>query len=265
MSKQSLHSMVGTCCRPFASLLATAFFAVGLSDAQPGISDAHFHRRVVSSGVPAPVGWWNMDDNSTASQSDSSGNGFNCALTGSPTWATTDAGHTAGYQVFNGTSQLGDCGGNTLLKPTTAGTLMGWFKFSSVGTFNTIMSNGTMSGSEANGVNVEILSGKICLSINNGTSGHNQTSGTTTISTGTWYHVAVTWDGTTASVYVNGALDKSGSQGGITPSPAFNYTLGWDGGHTAGSRAACSIDDARVYGSALTAAQINTIYTGGAQ
>ncbi len=78
------------------------------------------------------------------------------------------------------------------------------------------------------------------------------------VQTGTWYHVAVTIDGTTARLYVNGNLEASGAT-------ATNYTPHTD--FRIGRVSCCAadmfgglVDEVGVYNRALTATEISSIY-----
>jgi hypothetical protein len=85
----------------------------------------------------------------------------------------------------------------------------------------------------------------------------NITSATLPVA-GAWTHLAVTWDGTTARLYVNGALD--GSQVSTT---VPNYLPGTGGGFAVGGRAdgsfwwAGTVSDAVLYNHVLTAQEIS--------
>lgn len=80
----------------------------------------------------------------------------------------------------------------------------------------------------------------------------------TTISNGVLYHVAATWDGTTAQLYVNGVQKSSSTPGGTTSTSTNNWTIGaqpgggegWDG----------LIADVRLYNVALTANEVFQLY-----
>jgi Concanavalin A-like lectin/glucanases superfamily len=82
--------------------------------------------------------------------------------------------------------------------------------------------------------------------------------GVTAPAIGSWTHLAVTWDGTTASLYVNGVLE--GSQVSTTTP---KYLPGTGGGFCAGARADASffyggnVSDAALYNRALTAQEIS--------
>jgi hypothetical protein len=75
---------------------------------------------------------------------------------------------------------------------------------------------------------------------------------------GSWTHLAVTWDGTTARLYVNGTLE--GSQ---VPTTTPNYVPGASGGFCVGARADAAfywggnISDAVLYNQVLTAEEIS--------
>ena len=86
----------------------------------------------------------------------------------------------------------------------------------------------------------------------------------TTLQSNTWYHVAMTYDGESLKLYVNGVLDRQTAAtgtiitttqplriGGGAPNPAYNnYLTGL-------------VDEASVYNRALTQAEVLSIYNAG--
>jgi hypothetical protein len=79
----------------------------------------------------------------------------------------------------------------------------------------------------------------------------------------TWMHIAVTYDGITASIYVNGQLDNSANFNNASiihdtsalQIGARNGIDRWEGG----------IDDLRLYNRALNSSEVNMLYAGTAQ
>jgi hypothetical protein len=92
----------------------------------------------------------------------------------------------------------------------------------------------------------------------NGTATAVDLLGVTVPVLGSWTHLAVTWDGTTASLYVNGTLE--GTQ---VPTTTPNYVPGASGGFCVGARADASffwggnVSDAVLYNRVLTAQEIS--------
>lgn len=94
-------------------------------------------------------------------------------------------------------------------------------------------------------------------------------TGTSTISTGTWYHFVGTWDGTTARIYVNGTEEATATNAsfGAFTGTAMPFSIGsrsWSTKNDAatghdGKLALCGIWDV-----ALTADNITWLYNGGA-
>ena len=87
---------------------------------------------------------------------------------------------------------------------------------------------------------------------------------TTSISTGVWYHVAATYDGTTLKVYVNGTLDNTKT---ISLS-SFSYSMTHIGElyysqSTADRHFDGDIDEIALFNTALSAAEITKIYNSG--
>ncbi len=89
--------------------------------------------------------------------------------------------------------------------------------------------------------------------------------GNTTVLTGVWYHVAMTYDSSILSLYVNGTLDKS-----VTNSSSAIVTttqpVRIGGGAPAGALQYYfmgSIDEPTIYKTALSASDISALYTAG--
>ena len=95
----------------------------------------------------------------------------------------------------------------------------------------------------------------------NGTTTSLNITGGTTAVPGTWYHVAVTFDGTTATVYVNGVASTNDVPTGYVPGTAGPLTVGvrsdnaffWQG----------AADEVALYPAALSPARILAHYQAG--
>ncbi|MBL7935112.1 MAG: hypothetical protein JNM51_04805, partial [Bacteroidia bacterium] len=90
--------------------------------------------------------------------------------------------------------------------------------------------------------------------VGNGTSWY-QTTSAATPTLNVWQHVAATWNGTVASIYVNGVLS-----GTTTPAISTLGTAGnvWIGANTGGENFTGNIDEVRVWNVVRTQCEINT-------
>jgi len=80
---------------------------------------------------------------------------------------------------------------------------------------------------------------------------------------GRWHQVIITWDGTWTKGYINGELkleDNSDSGFSAMSDNSDNLNIGHRGGYFNGL-----IDEVRIYGEALTSAQIRKLYVEGAK
>lgn len=92
----------------------------------------------------------------------------------------------------------------------------------------------------------------------------NATANTSTNSTGVWYHIALTYNSTSVILYKNGV----GTTPVATGAPGVTITgirIGSQANNIQGTYvgyacADCTIDDLRIYNTALTAAQVQSIY-----
>jgi concanavalin A-like lectin/glucanase superfamily protein len=108
----------------------------------------------------------------------------------------------------------------------------------------------------ADGYMLDTLAGKTRLII-----GGTSVSGATTIPTGSFTHVAGTYDGTTLRVYFNGSLDGSLGFPGAIPSNALPLRIGADS--TGANLFSGLIDEVEVFNRALTQPEINAIVLAG--
>lgn len=122
----------------------------------------------------------------------------------------------------------------------------------------------TLGGSNIDSaITVNIANGNwLIASIYTGSAGLSNVvaSGVQSVSANTWYHVAMTYDGTTCTTYLNGA--SVGTPVGTVGALSSNILRIGDGGNTTGNSTAFvgHIDDFRVYARTLTAADVMTLY-----
>ena len=98
---------------------------------------------------------------------------------------------------------------------------------------------------------------KICLA--SWAWGPTELWGTTDLQTGTWYHYAATWDGTTRKVYLNGVLEASDVPTGDPIGNTSALGLGAASGGTYEFNG--TIDDARIWNVVRTPAEIAASYS----
>ena len=100
-----------------------------------------------------------------------------------------------------------------------------------------------------------------------GGSGEQQINSTTTMTTGTWAHVAVTWSGNVGIMYVNGVEVGRNSSMTLKPSSLGSTTLNYFGRsqYSADPKLTGTLDDFRIYGRALAATEIANLYNIGNQ
>lgn len=166
---------------------------------------------------------------------------------------TTDRkGRANSAYSFNGTSNYIGLPNGAALTGNSPYTIAAWIKPSSYGTFG-IIGWGTYGSNyqvnalrlSSNGLvnywwNAELLPTVAGLA------------------NGQWHHVLAEFDGTTRSIYVDGSSVASDSPGSIHNMSANNVTIGVTNSNEFFSG---SIDDVRVYNRALSATEIQTLYT----
>ncbi len=201
------------------------------------------------------VGYWKMDESSwtnncsTTSVTDASGNANNGTSCPNSTGVSTlSTGKFGNAPTFNGTSQYVSVASSTSLSPTTAITMSAWINPSSVSGTQEIMQK---SGAYGMKLNVNKFRGYRW----GGSENHDST---TSLTTGTWYFVAMTFDGTTHRTYVNGVLEASETEAGSIPSGSNALIIASNSGSS--NFFSGKVDEARIYNRALSPDEVKTLY-----
>jgi len=148
------------------------------------------------------VASYDLQEGSGATAGDSSGNGLNASITGSPAWSTDVPGGSAKYSLtFTNNEYLTPSRGMGFAN--TNFTIALWMK--------TTLNNGQMyiiaNSGGASGLMYGLSNGRIGFWIGNGTVSIETTCGSKTVNDGRWHHVVGSWSRTTQSFhcYLDGA------------------------------------------------------------
>src|SRR5215216_2276467 len=218
----------------------------------------------VSLTVTAPaatlVSWWQMENNAQ----DSSTYLNHGSLIGSPTFVTGRVGQAIS---LNGTSQYATVPDANSLDLTTGMTVAAWIRPAiTVNTTQDLISKQRVTGTLVDGYGLSLSNaGKVFIRLNQATSGETYRINSTTnypLNNTAWMHVAATYDGTTIRLYINGVLENSIPGPAAIATNSLPLTLG---AQSDGSRFYNGLlDDARVYATALSAAEIAALANPGA-
>lgn len=159
---------------------------------------------------------------------------------------------------FNGTNYV-DCGNSGSFNANTIRTMECWVKFNNLSGDQEILSKSIVG----QGIELLIYSGNLAAYfMRDGTNYSFIAYPTTNLSTGVWYHIAMSWDGTKENIrlYVNGAAVGTRTDGGNInttglTNPAGNFRIGnW--ADPSARYFNGIIDEARIWNVNRTAAQI---------
>ncbi|MDE1941399.1 MAG: LamG domain-containing protein, partial [Patescibacteria group bacterium] len=203
------------------------------------------------------VGWWKLDEGSGTTASDSSGSGNTGTIQGNANWVS---GAIGGAFSFDGATSM-NIGTASSLDFTNAFTFSFWIKTGSVGTIQTIFTRGlpySVPGKEQYDITLDQYSdpGTIALRYGNTTTIGSIETAYHSIPTGAWTHVAATYDGSQACLYVNGAQNVckpfAGPLVDVGQAPVMGLSRTW--------YLNAAIDDFRAYDRALSASDIQSLY-----
>ena len=197
--------------------------------------------------TPGPIAYWKFDENSGTQVKDSSGNNLTGTIHGTA-WQGADKCVSGSCLYFNGTNtdyvEIADSP-KFDIDGTAGFTYSVWMKGTSFSQAYNMMLGHFLPYFDVNNA------GKLFAKVTIG--GVQQTAtGTTTLQTNQWYHVATTYKDGYIKLYVNGKLDsQAGPFAGVVNNQASSQYIGtWDSGHTYGFKG--YLDEIKIYPYALT-------------
>lgn len=195
------------------------------------------------------TGHWKLNHANGTSAVDSSPFVNNGTLNGSVRWAT-DCGGMACFD-FDGSSNYFTIPNASQLQPTEALTIAAWVKGNAWGSGSDVETILRKGESNPNNFAFHISDGRVELVLD-GNDGAGIRSATT-LSTGSWYHVAATWDGESVKIYINGVLNNSGSKTGTLSTDTRPLYIG---GRSSADLFDGTIRDVRFHNRALSESEI---------
>jgi len=214
------------------------------------------------------LGIWDFEDGSGTTVVDRSGNGNNGVLTSGLMWSSNTYSGT-GFSVFFDGANYMEVPYDLDLAPTAAISFGAWFNASNLSGGRHIISK-TETGGYQLGINENTFCpvSTLCALIHNSGTYQAVSYPISNIATGKWYYAFATYDGDTLKLYLDGKEVSSNA----TPSGNIVYAynnplcIGSEPNNTVcgtGYHFSGRIDEARVYGKALTASEVWNHYAAG--
>jgi hypothetical protein len=220
-----------------------------------GESDMSAIASATTDGMPiaSPISWYKLDETSGTAAADASGNGNHGTVNGGAAWGTGQFGGAADLNGTNGYIALP----SGLMSGADTITIAAWVNLDTVSNWTRIFDFGSGTSTSMfltprNGAN-----GKIRFAIKNNGSSEQIIDGQSALPTGGWHHVAVTLNGSTGTLYVDGTQVGSNTSMTIKPSDLGATTQNWIGrSQYPDPYLDGRVDDFRIYGQALPADEI---------
>lgn len=220
-------------------------------------------QRYAASGIqPYLLRHYKLDANTGTTAVDSGNDGQSLtfgASTAAPTWTTTrptlaGLGNTSAVQ-FDGSNDTLNGSDAGLPTGTSPFSFSVWvYRSTSPPTDAVVVAYGAEVTSQYRSIIINTAGTVVTSAYNSSVSG-----AVGAVPLTTWTHVAVTYDGTTYRIYVNGVLSGSGTQ---TTNTVLAGSTGFKVGNGAGSWFKGIIDDVRVYNYALPERQVYRLAQG---
>jgi|CXWL01.1.fsa_nt_gi predicted metal-binding protein len=209
---------------------------------------------LVSTGYPTGlVGNWHFDESAGTVALDASSNSLTAVTTA--TWVS--AGKKGGALFVTG--ERIDPPDSTILDLAGAFSLSAWVNTQGSSDYQRIIEHGG-SGSSPFTEYALLISNTGKARIGIGAGSNQEFEGVTTIPLNTWVHIAGTWDGATARLYVNGVQESTRAIAGAITELNDKTTIGYRFTTVASQFFMGSIDEARIYNVALSSAEILSQY-----
>ncbi len=207
---------------------------------------------------PPLRGYWAFNEGSGSSVSDSSGNGNDGTIHGA-SWVSGSPDESKALS-FDGAGDYVTIPTSASLTITGKITVEAWVKPSHLGGTQRIVSEDG-PGSADNHFYLALSGSKVVFAVY--TNGWKKVTGSTTIKTGTWYHVAGVYTGSKLRVYLNGHLEAEKSVSGQLGQgqSAADVIIGAKAGGSQGFKG--TLDEVRIYANALDPSEFTMLPSSG--
>jgi PKD repeat protein len=207
-----------------------------------------------ATGAPGLIAAYAFNEGSGSTTIDATGRGHTGSLEGA-TWTT--AGKNGNALAFNGANNLVSVADAPDLDFSTGLTLEAWVRPTTLSGWRTVALK-EESGGLAYALYAHDNAPRPAGTLNMGAADVN-VPGAAALALSTWTHLAVTYDGSNARLYVNGGQVGSVAASGALRTTGYPLTIG--GNHVWDEWFAGQIDDLRIYNRALSAGEISTDMT----
>ncbi len=236
-------------------------YAVATQNAVVTVTPMHLSTASISLSPTDYVSYWNLDENAGTVAADRGSAHAQGTLTGSPAWAAgASTLHFTNVSAldFNGSNYVSAAGPN--INGAAAATLSLWMKTATAQTNKYLLSLPFNSGG-SDGFDLALADGTHVASYLRTTVGGGAgITGAATYTNGVWHHIAATYDGSTQTLYFDGAVLGSRSVTGTIQTNGSEANIARFG--SLGANATATIDDFRIYTRALTPSEIQLLANG---
>jgi hypothetical protein len=214
------------------------------------------------------VGWWRFNEGSGDTASDSSGNGHDGTLLGNPEWVIGPPGF-GGALAFHPDKCIGvDTGIYDPTNGTGQFTVALWAFWDGTGTFQHFLTKSAGWGADTMMFQFELWGAHETATYTDRVGVSHQAAGSVEFSIlpkNEWVHLALTFDGTNAVIYLNGVDEQGPKPFSIGPDVDAQVEIGYNSNRPEISERTFhgSLDEVRIYDKALTADEIQVVMQGG--
>ena len=214
------------------------------------------------------IGWWRFNEGSGDTTIDSSGNNHDGTLLGNPEWASGPPGF-GGALAFHPDKCIGvDCGIFDPTNGTGQFTVALWAFWDGTGTFQHFITKSAGWGADTMMFQFELWGAHDNATYTDRVGVSHQAAGSVEFSImpkNEWVHLALTFDGTNAVIYLNGVDEQGPKPFSIGPDVDAQVEIGYNSNRPTLSERTFhgSLDEVRIYDYALTEAEIQAVMQGG--
>jgi len=214
------------------------------------------------------VGWWRFNEGSGDTANDSSGNGHHGTLLGNPEWVAGPDGF-GGALAFHPDKCIGvDCGFFDPTNGTGQFTVAFWAFWDGTGTYQHFITKSAAWGADTMMFQVELWGAHTDASYTDRVGISHATAGSVAffiMPKNEWVHLAVTFDGTNAVIYLNGVDEEGPKPFSIGPDVDAQVEIGYTSTRPSGIDRTFEgiLDEVRIYDKALTVDEIQVVMQGG--